>query len=197
MIPDSLEALDRRITLVLNSLHFEAGDHFWQFFSSIEIWYPMYAAVLFVVVRRLGWKKGLTMTLAMALTVLACDQLAGLVKDTVCRMRPCYDSFMITRGLHVLEARGGYYGFFSGHASNAFGFITCTWLGLRNDRTAKYRGFAAAGYLWAVLVSLSRVMVGKHFFGDILIGTVFGILTGYLFGLGASYLIRRFATAEE
>ena len=41
---DTLQDLDRRITLVLNSLHCEAGDWFWQFFSLKETWFPLYAA---------------------------------------------------------------------------------------------------------------------------------------------------------
>ncbi len=193
MIFESLETLDRRITLVLNSLHFEAGDHFWQFFSSIGVWYPMYAAVLFVVVRRLGWKKGLTMTLAMVLTVLACDQLSGLVKDTVCRMRPCYDSFMITRGLHVLEARGSYYGFFSGHAANAFGFAAASGISLEMDKNHRYDTYQWFIFVWAALVGISRIFVGKHYFGDVLVGAVVGFAIGY----AIASLFRRFATRLE
>ena len=57
MIQDELQAIDERITLVLNGLHFEAGDHFWQFFSTMEVWIPMYAAVIFMMIWRMGWKK--------------------------------------------------------------------------------------------------------------------------------------------
>ena len=66
---EALDALDQRITLTLNSLHCEAGDYLWQFFSLVETWYPLYAAIIFLLIRRMGWKKGLLMVLAMVLTV--------------------------------------------------------------------------------------------------------------------------------
>ncbi len=197
MIPERLIDLDRAVTLAINSLHSPATDQFWMLMSDSSIWFPAYLIVAVFMFRRLGTRRGLIVLLSIVLTIIFCDQVSGLIKDSVERLRPCYDALMLTDGLRSLEIRKGYFGFFSGHASNAFGFITCTWLGLRNDKTAKYRGFAAAGYLWAVLVSLSRVMVGKHFFGDILIGTVFGILTGYLFGKLATLVIRKYAKEAE
>ena len=33
-------------------------------------------------------------------------------------------------------------------------------------------------FLWAALVSLSRVMLAAHFFGDIFVGTLFGLAVG-------------------
>ena len=37
--------------------------------------------------------------------------------------------------------------------------------------------------VWAALVSLSRVFLGRHFLGDILVGAAVGLLLGYLFAL--------------
>ncbi len=167
---DTLQDLDRRITLVLNSLHCEAGDWFWQFFSLKETWFPLYAAVLFIVIRRLGWKKGLVMTLAMVLTVVACDQVANLVKDSVCRLRPCYDSYMMRHGLHVLEKRAGYFGFFSGHAANAFGFAAASSISLETDKNHRYGAYQWFIFIWAALIGLSRIFAGKHYFGDVVVG---------------------------
>ena len=178
MILDDLQALDERITLVINSLHFEAGDHFWQFFSMAEVWFPLYAAVLFVLVRRLGWKKGLMMVLALVITVVACDQVANLVKNTVCRLRPCYNSGMMDAGLHVLEKRGGYYGFFSGHAANAFGFAAASSIAFDTDRNHRYDLYQWFIFIWAALVGLSRIFAGKHYFGDVVVGALFGLLVG-------------------
>ena len=178
MILDDLQALDERITLVINSLHFEAGDHFWQFFSMAEVWFPLYAAVLFVLVRRLGWKKGLMMVLALVITVVACDQVANLVKNTVCRLRPCYNSEMVAAGLNILETRGGYYGFFSGHAANAFGFAAASSIAFDTDRNHRYDLYQWFIFIWAALVGLSRIFAGKHYFGDVVVGALFGLLVG-------------------
>ena len=178
MILDDLQALDERITLVINSLHFEAGDHFWQFFSMAEVWFPLYAAVLFVLVRRLGWKKGLMMVLSLAVTVVACDQIANIVKDSVCRLRPCYNSGMMDAGLHVLEKRGGYYGFFSGHAANAFGFAAASSIAFDTDKNHRYDLYQWLIFIWAALVGLSRIFAGKHYFGDVVVGAIAGFLIG-------------------
>ena len=193
MILDELQALDERITLAINGLHFEAGDHFWQFFSSAEVWFPMYAAVLFMMVRRLGWKKGLMAVLAMALTVLACDQFADLVKDSVCRLRPCYNTGMVSAGLHILEKRGGYYGFFSGHAANAFGFAAASGICFEADKNHRYDLYQWLIFIWAALVSLSRIFAGKHYFGDVVVGAMVGIL----FGCTIAILYRKAVTRLE
>ena len=193
MILDELQALDERITLAINGLHFEAGDHFWQFFSSAEVWFPMYAAVLFMMVRRLGWKKGLMAVLAMALTVLACDQFADLVKDSVCRLRPCYNTGMVSAGLHILEKRGGYYGFFSGHAANAFGFAAASGICFEADKNHRYDLYQWLIFIWAALVGLSRIFAGKHYFGDVVVGA----MTGLLIGCAIAILYRKAVTRLE
>ena len=190
MILDWLQSLDQRITLAINGFHFEAGDHVWQFFSLKETWYPLYAAVLFVVIRRLGWKKGLMMVLAMVLTVVACDQLAGLVKDSVCRLRPCYDTYMVRNGLHVLEGRAGYYGFFSGHAANSFGFAASSSLALETDKNHRYDAYQWFIFIWAALIGLSRIFAGKHYFGDVVVGAIVGFSIGCLIATAFRLLIR-------
>ena len=191
MILDELQVLDERITLAINSLHFEAGDHFWQFLSMMEVWFPMYAAVLFVMLRRLGWKKGLMMVLAMVLTIVATDQVAGLVKNSVCRLRPCYNSDMMAAGLHVLEKRGGYYGFFSGHAANAFGFAAASGIAFDADKNHRYDLYQWLIFIWAALVSLSRIFAGKHYFGDVVAGAIVGFLIGCAVTMTFRHIVTR------
>jgi len=176
---EAIDALDQRITLTLNSLHFEAGDYLWQFFSMVEIWYPLYAAIVFLVIKRMGWKKGLLMVLAMVLTVVACDQLANLVKNSVCRLRPCYNASMLRHGLHVLEGRAGYYGFFSGHAANAFGFAAASSVCLESDKNHRYGAYQWFIFIWATMIGLSRIFAGKHYFGDVVVGAIVGFIVGY------------------
>lgn len=176
---DAIQSLDQRITLVINSLHFETGDYLWQFFSLKETWYPLYALVIVVTINRLGWKKGLAMILAMVLTIVACDQVANLVKNSVCRLRPCYNSDMLSYGLHVLEDRGGYYGFFSGHAANAFGFAAASSICLETDRNHRYDTYQWFIFIWAALIGISRIFAGKHYFGDVVVGAVVGFILGY------------------
>ena len=76
---------------------------------------------------------------------------------------------------------GGFFGFFSSHAGNCFGFALTSWLGFRwNDPSGKkYRAYGWGVFCWAALVSLSRVMMAAHYIGDILVGALFGLAVGF------------------
>ena len=65
-------------------------------------------------------------------------------------------------------------------------------MGFKNDGRLRYRGYTIAVTIWAVLVGLSRVFVGKHFFGDVCVGFLVGFLFAWTFGRLASLAIRKF-----
>ncbi len=186
----SIVDADRAVTLAINSLHTSLTDSLWTFFSAKAVWIPLYVAIAALIIWRLGWKRGLIFIVAAALTFLCCDQISRLCKEAVARVRPCLDSSMLASGLHVV-LRGGHYGFFSSHAANTFGLACSTYIALRTDKRQKYRGYGAFIFIWAALVSLSRVFVGMHFFGDILVGAAVGCLLGAFWGFLARYCTRR------
>ena len=186
-----IHQLDQELTLWINSIHNPAIDPVMQFFSSIPAWIPMYAAVLGCLFWRLTWKKALVVTISLILTVLLCDQLSNLIKDIVQRLRPCHDNFMVSSGMWMLEGKGGLYGFFSGHSANSFGFAVCSSMGFSNDTRLRYRGYKAWIFFWAAMVSISRIFVGKHYLGDVIVGICVGIMVGYLMGKIAKYAITK------
>lgn len=186
-----IHQLDQQVTLFLNSMHCCISDPVMQFFSNIPVWIPLYVAVVVFLFIRLGWKKALVVTVSLALTFGLCDQFSNLIKDTVGRLRPCHDEWMIDGGLRMLEGKGGLFGFFSAHAANAFGFAICSLRGFRNDSRLRYRGYAWGIFIWAALVSISRISVGKHYLGDVIIGTVVGLAFGFAMSAAASYVIRK------
>lgn len=192
-----LHELDQQFTLFLNSIHSGVTDPVMVFFSNIPVWIPMYVIVAVFLFIRLGWKKALVAVASIALTFLLCDQIANLFKDGIARLRPCHDDFMVGEGLRILEGKGGLYGFFSGHASNSFGFATSSSMAFRNDRRLKYRGYSAWIFFWAVMVSISRVFVGKHYVGDVLAGIVFGTLFGLACGFAARAIMKRMDTRRK
>ena len=197
MLIDSLHNWDQNFTLAINQFHSEWWDAFWQFMSDVQVWFPLYAIVIVMLFVHLGWKKALIVTLSFALTIFVTDQVANLIKDGVSRLRPCYDYNMLSGGLHILEKRSGYYGFFSGHSANAFGFAAASLIGLRNDRRQRFVGYGVMIYIWATLIALSRVFVGKHYFGDILVGALIGSALGVLFALAARYFVNRIQTSPS
>jgi len=176
---DRLIGIDQDITLWLNGFHSAWSDPFWMFLSDIRVWFPAYGVIMGMMVYRLGWKKGLVVILSCILTVVLADQISAHVKDSIQRLRPLYTTTLLQNGLHWPLNRYSFFGFFSGHASNAFGFAACSWLGFRlNDPSCRYRAYGWGIFTWAALVALSRVMLAAHFFGDILVGTLFGLAAG-------------------
>ena len=130
--------------------------------------------------------------LSVALAFAACDQFSNLVKYSTTRLRPGYNYWMVSNGVHILEGRGGFYGFFSAHAANSFAITVCLIIGFRNDRTHTYNAFCLWSLVWALLVSVSRIFVGKHFFFDVIVGIAIGITFGLFFGLLTRYLIQKY-----
>jgi len=185
----AIHHLDQKVTLEMNSWSSEITDVIWKFFSDIPVWIPMYVIIVGCLFWRLGWKKGLIMTLAAAATFGFCDQFSNFIKDLVERVRPLNDPYMLEHGLNILEGKSSSFSFFSAHSANAFGLATSTLIGFRLDKRLRYRGYAAWMYTWATLVALSRVFVGKHYLGDIIAGAAIGALAGYAFACLAKHII--------
>lgn len=188
----AIHEFDQRLTLEINSWDSAITDPAWQFFSDIPVWIPMYVLIVAGLFWRLGWKKGLIMTLAAAATFGFCDQFSNLIKDLVCRVRPLNDAYMLENGLNVLEGASRSFSFFSAHSANAFGLATSTLIGFRLDERLKYKGYAAWMYFWAAMVALSRVFVGKHYLGDIIAGAFIGAAAGFIFASIARLIIKRY-----
>lgn len=192
----TLHRFDQEITLFINSLSTPASDQFWMFMSDKTVWIPAYALCVYFLFRRVGWKKALIVIASAGIAFALCDQLSTLVKHAVDRLRPSYGWNMLSAGLNVLERRGGFFGFFSAHAANAFAFVMCMIISFRNDRSHNYKVFSMFALLWAALVSASRIFVGKHYFGDVLVGTAVGLAIGYACGMLARFVIRKFVEKE-
>jgi undecaprenyl-diphosphatase len=177
---EGLVQLDQQVSLWLNQNNPEALNGFWHLMSGVREWVPFYLFMLGVLIWRLGWKKGIAVILTLVLGVVLTDQIANLFKDGFMRLRPCRDPWMIANGVICPDGIiGGLYGFFSGHASNSFGFAIGTWAGLQlNDPKHRYGLYGCFIMLWAALMSVSRVMLAAHYLGDILVGSLFGLVLG-------------------
>lgn len=133
----------------------------------------------------------------MVLTLVLCDQTSNLLKYSVARLRPCYSSQMLFGGLHVLENRGSFFGFFSAHAANAFGLAMCSSVLFRYDKKHTYKAFIIMIFTWAALLSFSRIFVGKHYFGDITVGAMIGCIYGLIVAMAARWMFARFIDRKK
>lgn len=183
---------DQLLSLKINSWDSSLTDPIWQFFSNIPVWIPMYVLIVGCLIWRLGWKKGLVFVLAATATFGFCDQFSNFIKDLVGRPRPLNDPFMVEHGLNILDGTTKSFSFFSAHAANSFGLATCTYTGFRQDTRLRYRGYAWWIFFWASMVSISRVFVGKHYLGDVIVGIIVGAAAGYIFATIAKLISVRY-----
>lgn len=191
MILEHLSAWDQAITLFLNSFHCPGSDALWLVISEKYVWFPAYGVLIGFLIWRLGWKRGLIVVGTILLTILLVDQSSYHIKEAIQRLRPCHCEPMLARGLHCPCSDASLYGFFSGHAANSFALVACTLTALKADTAHRYRAFAWCSYVWAALVALSRVMIGVHYFGDIFVGTLWGLALGFGMGLLARWILAR------
>ena len=192
MFWQEIHKTDQLLSLKINSWDSSVTDPIWQFFSNIPVWIPMYVLIVGCLIWRLGRKKGLVFVLAATATFGFCDQFSNFIKDLAGRPRPLNDPFMVEHGLNILDGTTKSFSFFSAHAANSFGLATCTYIGFRQDTRLRYRGYAWCIFFWASMVSISRVFVGKHYLGDVIVGIIVGAAAGYLFATIAKLISVRY-----
>lgn len=172
---NSLIELDKELFLILNSKHSTFANGVMWFLSSKEIWVPLYAAIIYYFYKGKDWKQGVFVHLMTIMLIVLCDQVsASVCKPLFERLRPSWDPYLCDI-VHIVKGnRGGIYGFVSSHATNVFGLATFTSL------LFKKRAFTIFIFLWAIVISYSRIYLGVHFPGDVLFGSILGILLGLL-----------------
>lgn len=103
---DWLNTIDTQAFLALNGLHAPYFDAFMKLFTGKWIWVPMYAAVLFAVVRNYRWRQTLAVLVCVALAITIADQVcATLIRPEVCRLRPSNPENPLSEMVHIV---GGY-----------------------------------------------------------------------------------------
>lgn len=185
---DYLITIDTDIFLWLNSHHNSYWDVVMKLATGKLIWVPMYVALLIAFCRAYGWKSAFLAVMLTVLAVTAADQItASVIRPFAERLRPSNINNPISEMVHIVNGyRSGGYSFPSCHAANTFAVFTFTSLVFNRW---KYTIFILA---WALINCYSRVYLGVHYPGDLLVGSIIGMMCGAMMYILGSVIVRSF-----
>jgi undecaprenyl-diphosphatase len=186
---EQIQKLDNSILLLINGWNSPFWDKVMLIFTARMPWLPLYALILGYIIYRFAIKEGkvwfaISVVFAIVATFAITDIGSSFIKDLTQRLRPGHNPD-IAHLVRLLDGKGGMYGFVSSHAANVFGLATITSLIFAK------KSYSLAIFIWATLVSYSRIYVGRHFLTDVICGAVLGMLTAYLAYLILGFLFKK------
>ena len=139
------------------------------------VWIPLFLIILYTLFREHDLRHFFFLLALLLLSVVIADQVtSSIFKPWIARWRPTHNP-QIAQWVDIVNGyRGGLYGFFSSHAANTATLATTLSLLFQNRRTSLSLSS------WVLLNCWTRIYLGVHYFGDLLVGLLLGILLGGL-----------------
>lgn len=162
--------IDSQLLIFLNSFHTPLLDSFMMMATGRFVWVPMYASILYILFRSFPRREAILYSVAIVAAIVFADQIcATFLRPYFERLRPSNPENPISQWIQVVDDyRGGRYGFPSCHGSNSFALATILALIIRSARFSRFIFF------WAILNAYTRLYLGVHYPGDILVGALIG-----------------------
>ncbi len=170
-----LTDLDHRLLLAINHAHTSALDRLMVFASDRYVWFPAYLVLILWLIdifRRRSWQL---LPLLIGAIALADSITSKLFKPFFARLRPCHAPGLLGK-LHLPDGCGGQYGFLSSHAANSFALAVFLLLVLPGSR---FRALKITAFVWAAMLSYSRMYLAAHYPSDVLGGALIGVGLGW------------------
>lgn len=136
-------------------------------------WAPLYAFLLYYVIRKAKFQSWIFIVLSLATFALTDSITAQLLKPLFGRYRPCFDPELHSMIRELVDC-GGLYSMPSSHAANHFGLATFWYFAMKTMTGKKWNWV----WVWAAAVCYAQIYVGKHYPSDILAGGLVGFITG-------------------
>lgn len=182
---ESIIELDTDLFLFFNGFHNDFFDTIMYWVSHKFFWVPFYGFLVYLLYRHYGLKKAAILTGLILVTFALTNTLSvEAFKNVFQRLRPSHEPSLEGLVHFVDDYKGGNWGFVSSHASNVFGLATLIFffLGKRIKRIGLWI------FLWAFLVSYSRIYLGVHYPLDLICGGALGASIGLvIYGLAKKF----------
>jgi undecaprenyl-diphosphatase len=175
-IAGSLKEADQALLYLINKkLSVPELDTVMLLIRNQYTWIPLY--LFFLLFFYFNCRKYILPIVALSLVTFAITDFASasIIKPLFGRLRPCQD-ITLPFTINNLAGCGGIFGMPSSHAANHFGLATFWFMVIKNTVNQKWLWL----WVWAFLVCYAQVYVGVHFPGDVTVGALLGIATGYL-----------------
>lgn len=172
----TLTDIDRSILAFFNGSDSLFVDNLAVILTSGLTWIPLYLSLLYVVIKNNETMKQIMLVIGcVILSIVLSDGVADFIaKPMVERLRPSNDP-LIKYTVNVVEGiRGNSYSFFSAHASNTFCIAMFFSLLVRN------KVFVVTIVSWSLINCWTRMYLGLHYPSDILVGLIWGGVSGSL-----------------
>lgn len=185
---DALASFDQYILLAINSYHCEFLDPIISLLSRNRlIWLPVYLLITFGMIKTMGWKIGLLFVVGCIIAIGLSDfTCASIIRPWVQRLRPSNPDNPVSDLVHIVNGyRSSRYTFPSCHAANSFAIATFVAVTMRR------RWITISIFCWAIFLSYTRLYLGVHYPGDLLVGASVGSAIAYGVYIAVRYARQR------
>lgn len=165
-----LNNIDSDVFLAINGLHCQWTDPVMMALTNKWLWIALSIIPIALVFKRSGFVRGLLCLAFVSLAITIGDQVcASVIRPAVERLRPsCLDN-PISGMVHIVDGyRSGTYGFPSCHGATTMAIAVFMSLYFQQ------RGATIFFFCWAVLMCYTRIYLGVHYPGDIIVGMMIG-----------------------
>lgn len=171
---ETLVKWDEELFTFLNQMGSESWDGFWLIVTDQWMSIPIYAILMLLLWKHTGFKATVVHFIFIMGIVGFTLVLSRLVKYGIARPRPCNPLSGLENIRFPLGKDCGDFGFFSTHASVGLGIM------IYIGKTLKpyYKYILWVLLTWVALFCYSRIYVGKHYPGDIIVGLLIGLIIG-------------------
>ncbi|MDO4995072.1 MAG: phosphatase PAP2 family protein [Bacteroidales bacterium] len=182
---------DQQATLFLNGSQNLFLDNLMITVTSTFSWSLLIVMLIYILFKNNNWKEALFILFTIGMMIFVADRIcSGWIKPTIARWRPTRDPEIMYLIDTVLNYRGGRFGFFSGHACNT----SCVAMFLAWLFREKRLTFIL--FLWSVTTTYTRLYLGVHYLGDVLVGWSVGLTLGCVFYFLYNRVRQRVGTSQ-